>query len=82
MPPAGERELEKALADCIRRLDERRLRLQEEYVTSEGVSLVSEGEELDPVKLAMIQEKTVAIDAQLVKRMKERTGPSSVDEGE
>ena len=73
---AGEIEQEKALADCIRRLEERRLRLQEEFITSEGVSMVSAGEDLDSAELTIIREKTAEVDAQLVRRMQERTEPS------
>ena len=76
LPPAGEMEWEKALDDCIRRLEERRLRLQEEFITSEGVSMVSAGEDLDSAGLTIIREKTAEVDAQLVRRMQERTEPS------
>jgi DNA primase len=80
LPPTSERELGKALADCIRRLEERRLRLQEEFSTSEGVSIVSSmvsaGENLDSATLAIIQQKTVEVDAQLIKGMQENAGKS------
>ena len=80
LPPMSERELGKALADCIRRLEERRLRLQEEFSTSEGVSIVSSmvsaGENLDSATLAIIQQKTVEVDAQLIKGMQENAGKS------
>ena len=80
LPPTSERELVKALADCIRRLEERRLRLQEEFSTSEGVSIVSSmvsaGENLDSATLAIIQQKTVEVDAQLIKGMQENAGKS------
>ena len=80
LPPTSERELGKALADCIRRLEERRLRLQEEFSTSEGVSIVSSmvsaGENLDSATLAIIQQKTVEVDAQLIKGMQENAGRS------
>jgi DNA primase len=80
LPPTSEKGLEKALADCIRRLEERRLRLQEEFSTSEGVSIVSSmvsaGENLDSATLAIIQQKTVEVDAQLIKGMQENAGKS------
>jgi DNA primase len=80
LPPTSERELGKALADCIRRLEERRLRLQEEFSTSEGVSIVSSmvsaGENLDSATLTIIQQKTVEVDAQLIKGMQENAGRS------
>jgi DNA primase len=80
LPPTSERELGKALSDCVRRLEERRLRLQEEFSTSEGVSIVSSmvsaGENLDSATLAIIQQKTVEVDAQLIKGMQENAGRS------
>jgi DNA primase len=80
LPPTSDKGLGKALADCIRRLEERRLRLQEEFSTSEGVSIVSSmvsaGENLDSATLAIIQQKTVEVDAQLIKGMQENAGKS------
>ncbi len=75
LPPMGEVEQEKALADCIRRLDERRLRLQEEFFTSEDVAKVSTGD-LDPESLAIVQQRIVEVDTQMVETMRERTEPS------
>lgn len=74
LPPGGETEREAELAACMCRLEERRLRLYEEFTTSEGMAMVSDGAELDPTELAAIQQRTVEVDAQLVKRMQERTG--------
>jgi DNA primase len=83
MPPTNERESVKALADCIRRLEERRLRIQEEFSTSEGVSIVSSmvsaGKNLDSAALATIQQKTVEVDAQLIKGMRENAEGSFID---
>ena len=73
LPPAEYAEWEKALADCVHRLEERRLRLQEEFFTSEGVSILSAGEDIDSARLAVIQQKTTEVDAQLTKGMQERT---------
>jgi len=76
LPPAEDRSVwEKALADCVSRLGERRLRLQEQFITSEDVPLVAGGE-LDPANLTAIQQKTTQVDTELVKRMRERTEPS------
>ncbi|HEY49007.1 MAG TPA: DNA primase [Dehalococcoidia bacterium] len=77
LPPAEELVREAELADCIRSLEERRLRLEEKFVTSEDASLIRDGEELDSAELAALQQRTVDIDAQLVKKMQERTGQSS-----
>ena len=74
LPPADEPVWEKALADCMRRLQERRLRLQEEVLTSESVSMVVDGQEMGTAGLAALQEKPVELNAQLVKSMQERTG--------
>ena len=75
LPPAGEMEREKALADCIRRLEERRLRLQEEFITSEDVPKVSAGD-LDSESVAAIQQRIVEVDTRMVETMKERTETS------
>ncbi|TET12902.1 MAG: DNA primase [Dehalococcoidia bacterium] len=75
LPPAGEMEREKALADCIRRLEERRLRLQEEFITSEDVPKVSAGD-LDSESVAAIQQRIVEVDTRMVETMKERAETS------
>ena len=72
LPPVGEMEREKALADCIRRLEERRLRLQEEFITSEDVPKVSAGD-LDSESVATIQQRIIEVDTRMVETMKERT---------
>ncbi len=77
LPPADEPVWEKALADCVSRLEERRLRLQEEVLTSESVSMVVDGQEMGTAGLAVLQEKPVEVNAQLVKSMQERTGQSA-----
>lgn len=79
LPPAGEREWEAELAACIRRLKERRLKLEEEFITTEGVSMVVDGEELGSERLAALQQKPVAVNTQLVRMMQERTEPSFSD---
>ncbi len=75
LPPAGEMEREKALADCMRRLEERRLRLQEEFITSEDVPKVSAGD-LDSESVAAIQQRIVEVDTRMVETMKERAETS------
>ena len=65
----------KALVDCIGRLEERRLRLYEQFVTSEDVPRVNTGD-LDSVSLATIQKRIVDVDSQLTRSMQERTEPS------
>jgi hypothetical protein len=67
---------EKDLADCIGRLEERRLRLQDDFIASEDVSGIKDGEELDSARLATLQLRTVEVNAELVKKMQERTRPS------
>jgi len=65
LPPADDKSVwERALADCEGRLDERRLRLQEQFITSEDVPLVSGGD-VDSERLESIQKRTVEIDASL-----------------
>lgn len=76
LPPADEVVWEKALADCIGRLEERRLRLQDDFIASEDVSGIKDGEELDSARLATLQQRTVEVNAELVKKMQERTRPS------
>jgi len=76
LPPADEVVWGKALADCIGRLEERRLRLQDDFIASEDVSGIKDGEELDSARLATLQQRTVEVNAELVKKMQERTGPS------
>jgi DNA primase len=73
LPPADDLIWEKALVDCIGRLEERRLRLQEQFLTFENVPQVSAGD-LDSTRLAIVQQSTVEVDAQLTKKMRERTG--------
>lgn len=73
LPPADDKSVwERALADCAGRLEERRLRLQEQFITSEDVPLVSGGD-VDSERLESIQKRTVEIDASLSGGMKERT---------
>jgi DNA primase len=81
LPPADAKERQLELSGCITRLEERRLRLQEEFHTSEAVAALSGGEELESAELASIQERTVEVDAQLVRTMQERTGPTFPDRG-
>jgi len=69
MPPFDIRELEVALGDCIRRLEERRLRVQEEFLTQDAVSLVTAGESLDSAKLETLQRKTIEVDTKLARGM-------------
>jgi DNA primase len=72
LPPAEDGSVwEKALADCVSRLEERRLRLQEQYITAEDVPLVAGGD-LDPARLAAIQQRTVEVDTGLSEGMRER----------
>lgn len=62
LPPAGERDWEKALADCIRRLEERRLislKIQEESLLSDAES---EGRSQD---IAALQQRGVEINLKL-----------------
>jgi DNA primase len=81
LPPAGETERRAELSGCVCRLEERRLRLREEFVTSQAVDLVSDGGDLEPAELASIQEGTVEVDARLVRTMQERTGTTFPDRG-
>ena len=77
MPPAEDRSVwEKALSDCVNRLEERRLRLREEFITSEDVPLVASGN-LDTESLAAIQRRTVEVDVGLSEGMRERTEHTS-----
>ncbi len=76
MPPADELLWGKDLARCIGKLEERRLRLHDEYITSEIVSGIKDGEELDSERLVSLQQGAVEVNAELVKRMQERTGTS------
>ncbi|MFC2058832.1 DNA primase [Chloroflexota bacterium] len=69
MPPSDIRELEVALGDCIRRLEERRLRVQEEFLTQDAVSLVTAGESLDSAKLETLQKQTIEVDTKLAQGM-------------
>jgi len=78
LPPADDVVWETALADCIRRLEERRLRLQEEFITSEDVPKVSTGD-LDSESLAIAQQRIVEVDTDMVETMKEKTGPRFLD---
>jgi DNA primase len=62
LPPAGERDWEKALSDCIRRLEERRLinlKIQEESLLSDAES---EGRSQD---IAALQQRGVEINLKL-----------------
>ncbi|MEE8471299.1 MAG: DNA primase [Dehalococcoidia bacterium] len=81
LPPAGEKESETELAACVCRLEERRLRLQDEIVTSEGVLEFSNGIELDSERLAALQQKPLEVNARLVEKMQERTEHSFPDRG-
>jgi DNA primase len=72
LPPTEDRSVwERALADCVSRLEERRLRLQEQFITAEDVPLVAGGD-LDPARLAVIQQRTVEVDTGLSEGMRER----------
>ena len=73
LPPVEHAVLKKALADCTYRLEERRLRLQEEFFTSEGVSIISGGADIGSGKLAALQQRTTEVDEQLTRGMRERT---------
>ncbi|MFC1993896.1 DNA primase [Chloroflexota bacterium] len=73
IPPLDIKELEVALGDCIRRLEERRLRIQEEFLTQEAVSLVSAGESLDSAILEALQQKTIEVDTRLSQGMPGRS---------
>ena len=75
LPPMGESDLERALTDCIGRLEERKLLIQEEFFTAEGVAMLDTGDTLDSANLEIIQQKTIEVDGQMVKRMRERTAP-------
>jgi len=81
LPPADDVVWETALAHCMRRLEERRLRLQEEFFTSEDVPKVSTGD-LDSESVATIQRRTVEVDTRIVQTMKEKTEPSFFDREE
>ena len=74
LPPASQAEWEKALQDCVRRLEGRRLKIQEEVITSEGVSTFADGEEVGSERLAILQQEPVDVNAQLVKTMQEISG--------
>ena len=73
LPPAEERDWEIALTTCIGRLEERRLRAQEEYLSTEVVAVIQDGTELDSMELAALQQAPIDINERLVKKMRERT---------
>ena len=76
LPPADELIWEKDLASCIGNLEEKRLKLKNEFITSEIVAGLKDGEELDSAKLAMLQKIPTEVNAELVRKMQERTGSS------
>jgi DNA primase len=76
LPPADELIWEKDLASCIGNLEEKRLKLKNEFITSEIVAGLKDGEELDSAKLATLQKIPTEVNAELVRKMQERTGPS------
>ena len=76
-PPVENRAVwEEELVQCIGRLEERRLKLQDEFLTAETIADIKDGEELDSAQLADLQQKSVGINIELVKRMQERTSHS------
>ncbi len=75
--PPVENELmwQEELAKCINRLEERRLQLQVEFLSSESIAGFRDGEEVDMEKLAALQKKLQEANIGLVKKWQERSGP-------
>ncbi|UCG84202.1 MAG: DNA primase [Dehalococcoidia bacterium] len=75
LPPSDILILEKALADCMVRLEERILRQKVDVIVTEDVPLVSTGD-LDSESLTAIQQRTIEVDSKLIRGMQERAGPN------
>ena len=74
-PPTDEKGQERALADCICRLEERRLRAQQQFLTSEAVSIITAADDGEEQKLASLAEEAVDLDSKLVRGMKGKIRP-------
>lgn len=75
LPPADDLIWEKALVDCMGRLEERIIRQKVDVITSEDVPLVSTGD-LDSESLTAIQQRMIEVDSKLTMGMQERTRSS------
>jgi len=80
-PPLEGDHWEIALLNCMNRLEERRLRLQEEYISSGIMSAIVDGEELDADDLAALAKRSIDLNTRLVEKMRERTKSSLSDRG-
>ena len=76
LPPADDLVWEKALAEVITRLEERWFRLQSDFLTAEVEPVA--GNDMYSAKAArsVLEKKATEVDAELVRRMRERTEPS------
>ncbi len=75
-PPGGRPEAEAELAACLCRLEERRLRIEQEAIALECTAAIQNGVPLDSEELSALRDKQLDINAKLVEKMHERTGQS------